>query len=149
MSWTLKKMMTVLCSTRMLGALGAVIVILAAAGPAQAGHRARDPRALISIGHSRPQAGNLGCRSTCEPRRSFAAVEFERGFEKGQSAGFSAGFRDGVNGRCYCDTPNTLACGVSRAYLDGYIDAFGDAYAAGFEQGKRERCCARPRFGCR
>lgn len=74
-----------------------------------------------------------GCDACCVKR------EYARGFNRGEAAGSNQGFRDGVNGRPFCaELRDDLRC-ESRAYQDGYMKSFGNAYRCAFEQGRSER----------
>jgi hypothetical protein len=115
------------------------------ATPARADHRG----SFAIVGHV---GGNWGCHNNGRvvwQTRRFDQCEFDRGFAKGTARGFDAGYLDGIHGRSYCDVPGASLTRVSCEFREGYLKAFSRNYAVGFEKGRCEFACARPRVICR
>ncbi len=112
------------------------IVVGNSCGPVVA-HR-HSPRVLIHR-----HGDDCGCDSC------FAKREYQRGVNRGEAAGTNAGYRDGFNAQAFCDAPIDELCDNSRAYRDGYLAAFKNAYRHAFERGRFDRARAyRPHRGC-
>ncbi len=77
--------------------------------------------------------------SSCRCNSCFASHDYARGFNRGEAAGTNAGYRDGLSGMRYCpEIRDDLRC-VSKAYRDGYLASFSNAYRCAYERGAAER----------
>ncbi|MCI0363996.1 MAG: hypothetical protein L0Y44_14065 [Phycisphaerales bacterium] len=137
-------------SKKFLIPLIAIVLCGVAVVPAHASSWKSSFSVNLGAGCSDVSFGRIPCapsRPVCAPTRSFWQIEYDRGFKYGRTAGFDAGYSDALTGRCFNNQADL--CGYtrySRFFKDGFSDGFGRAYDEGFQRGKSELACHRPRW---
>ncbi|MGI9013027.1 MAG: hypothetical protein ACR2GY_02130 [Phycisphaerales bacterium] len=111
---------------------------------AVAGSAALAPQALADGFSIRISSGGHRYQHQRPVHRSWADVEFERGYWAGQRHGQELGFEHGYNSHAFhCVCAIDVSC-ESRPYQDGFAKGFDAGYRTGFNQGARqaeyERC---------
>ena len=87
-------------------------------------------------GHdSGPKSGAVV--GSCDVGISYAQQRFDTGYRLGKSDGWSLGLRDGSSGRAFCGQTFRRIRYEGIDFRRGYWKAFREAYAAGFEEGRR------------
>ena len=111
------------------------------------GHGHKGSTIEIHIGgtwHGRPRYVE-----SCPPKpfKTWAQIEYERGFADAQVAGFQVGKSDALCWNPFCDSPTVCFDRVSSHYRDGYLAAYACAYKDGYAAGECERQTVRLRYG--